>query len=422
LKLSKVIDKNRLNFLIYGAGQAFNLVSPIIIAPYIISICGIDSFGKIGLGFAYSLFLILIVDYAFDIKGTKKVAENRDYKDKIEQILFTTLYTKVVLLVFAYLIARILIFFVPIFHQEKDLFLLSFMVVFAQVFNPIWFLQGLEDFKASSIINILSKSFYVLFIFLFIQQKSDYIWVNFFLGITALAFNWLGLFYIIRKYNFNFISFKIKAIKAIIINDFSFCISQLFLSLRQLSPLFLTSYFFGFSLAGQYKIIEQIISLFRTFTQVYLKFFFPRLCYKISFSRNEAIIYWRKVLFVLFISALIALTGIFIFAEKIVLYFNVAIEENLDIIVLMRFSLLIPLLMIFSLALEQLMFAFNKNKKYIRSAIFVTIINVTLLLILTPIYKLYGVICSIIIAEVFFIILYYKSTLLNIHSIKSNAK
>ncbi|NJM80131.1 MAG: hypothetical protein HC854_11900 [Flavobacterium sp.] len=77
MKLSKLIDESKANFFIYGIGQAFNLVSPIIIAPYLISICGIASFGKIGLGFAFALFLILIVDYAFDIKGIKKVAENR---------------------------------------------------------------------------------------------------------------------------------------------------------------------------------------------------------------------------------------------------------------------------------------------------------------------------------------------------------
>ena len=299
MKLAKLINESKAQFFIYGIGQAFNLVSPIIVAPYIISVCSLASFGKVGLAFAFALFLILIVDYAFDIKGTKKVSENRNNLIVLQDILFTTVYTKIILVVIAFLLATILIFSIPLFANEKGLFFLSFVIVFAQVFNPIWFLQGLEDFKTSSWLNILSKLSYVFLVFCFVKIKSDYIYVNFFLGFSSLLFNLIGLIIIKKRYNFSFTQPKTGIIKKILVKDFFFCISQLFLSLRQLSPMFLSSYFFGFNLAGQYKIIEQIISLFRTFNQVYLKYFFPRLCYKITLSINDALIFWRKNLLII---------------------------------------------------------------------------------------------------------------------------
>lgn len=410
MKLTELINENKVNFLVYGIGQVFNLVSPIVVAPYIISVCGIDSFGKVGLGFSLSLFLILIVDYAFDIKGTQKVAENRDKASVLQSILFNTLYTKFVLVLIAFIVALLLIFLVPLFASEKKLFFLSFTIVFAQAFNPIWFLQGLEDFKTSSVINIVSKLTYVLLIFSFITFSEDYIWVNAFLGISAFVFNSIGLFFIIKKYKFHFLKPNISVLKTTLKTDFTFCVSQLFLSLRQLSPLFLTSYFFGFSLAGQYKVIEQIISFFRTLIQVYLKYFFPRLCYTISQSSKQAIIFWKKYKLLLLLGVISLSAVIFSLTETILTYFNIDVNKNYELKSVMKLALIIPILMVFSLSLEQLMFAFNRNSKYIQITILVTIINISLLLLFTPIFNLYGVIISIIISELFFILFYYRNT------------
>ena len=74
------------NFFIYGLGQVFNLISPLIIAPLVIAKCQDSGYGKVGLGFAMALFLILIVDYAFDIKGIKSVSENRHESNVLEQL------------------------------------------------------------------------------------------------------------------------------------------------------------------------------------------------------------------------------------------------------------------------------------------------------------------------------------------------
>ena len=204
------------------------------------------------------------------------------------------------------------------------------------------------------------------------------------------------------------IVFLRTGVKLFLKTDFFFCVSQLFLSLRQLSPLFIVSSFLGFSVAGQYKVVEQIISLFRTFNQVYLKYFFPRLCFKINESRNEALSFWKNYVLLLLVFVVIFCLLLFIFSIHIITFFNISNTIN----GLFRFSLILPVLMVFSLALEQTMFTNNNNKNYIRITIFVTIINIITLLFLASILNLNGVIISIIIAELFFIFLYFKNSIL----------
>jgi O-antigen/teichoic acid export membrane protein len=403
-----LINKVSKNFIFYGAGQAFNLLSPLLIVPYVISACGIANFGKTGLSFGLSLFLILIVDYAFDIKGTKLVSESRVNINGIQQSLFTIIYTKIILVFIAFILLLLLIYSIPLLRDEKTLFLFSFSIVIAQVFNPQWFFQGIEDFKTSGLINILSKILYVILVFSLIKNTEDYNYVNLCLGMSSLLFNLFGILIIQNRFKFNFQKPNFFEIKKILKTDFFFCVSQLFLSLRQLSPLFIVSSFLGFSVAGQYKVVEQIISLFRTFNQVYLKYFFPRLCFKIKESKNEALSFWKKYVLLLLVFVLFFCLLLFIFSLHIITFFNISKTIN-D---LFRFSLILPVLMVFSLALEQTMFTNNNNKNYIRITIFVTIINIITLLFLASILNLNGVVISIIVAELFFIFLYFKNSIL----------
>lgn len=405
--LEKLNLKAKKNFIIYGVGQAFNLLSPLLVAPYIVQKCHIEGFGKVGLGFALSLFLILIVDYAFDINGTKQVAENRDNPKQLERILFTTLYTKFFLFFIAFTVGVLLVTFIPFFNFEKKLFLCSLTIVFAQVFNPIWFLQGIENFTLASVVNIFSKTIYIILVFNFINQENDYFLVNFLLGISSLFCNFSTLFVIKNKYKFNLIKINLKAIKTIIKDDFSFCISQLFLSTRQLSPMLLSSYFLGFSIAGQYKIAEQIVTFFRTFIQVYLKYFFPSVCYKIKESTNEGVVYWKKYVLLNFVLVLVALLIMYYFTVPILHFFNVTETNLISLKTIFRATLIIPLLMSLSLYLEQLMFITNKSKVYIKIAIFVTFINVLLIIILVNYFQLIGVIVAVVVSEILFIVLYF---------------
>jgi len=414
--LSIVNDKSKRNFFIYGIGQAFNLLSPLIVAPIIVSVCKLEGLGKTGLGFALALFLILIVDYAFDIKGTKQVSENRDDPKSLQTILNAAIFTKIILFSIALVIALVLICFLPFFQKEATLFFLSLVIVFAQVFNPVWFLQGIESFTFVSLLNIGSKVLYVILVFSFIVSKNDYVYVNLFLGSSSFLFNIIGLIVIKLKYDFKIIPPSFQEIEVILKNDFSFCLSQLFLSARQLSPLVFTGYFLGFSIAGQYKILEQIITLFRTLIQVFLKFFYPRVCYMYVIEMKKAFLFWKKYTLFNILFVFTFLSVIFIFSENILRFFHLTESTITHVNTIFRVSLIIPLLMAVSLPLEQLMFVCNKNRIYIRITIFVTVINIILILVLIQPFQLNGIIASLIVSELFFISFYFYNSYLNIKS------
>jgi O-antigen/teichoic acid export membrane protein len=71
--------------------------------------------------------------------------------------------------------------------------------------------------------------------------------------------------------------------------------------------------------------------------------------------------------------------------------------------------------MALSLYLEQLMFVTNKNKVYIKIAIFVTLVNIFLIVSLLDSLALIGVIVAIAISEILFIVLYFYASYLDLN-------
>ena len=74
-KFSK--NKQLVDLAVYVFGQLFNLVTPLLVVPYIVFVCGEANFGKSAIGMAIVFFLIVFVDYGSDIIGVKEVSIQR---------------------------------------------------------------------------------------------------------------------------------------------------------------------------------------------------------------------------------------------------------------------------------------------------------------------------------------------------------
>ena len=158
-------NKQNTNLFIYGLGQGFNLITPLLVVPYIVSICGIENYGKISIGMAISFFIMVFIDYGSDIIGVKEVAVNRENPIALEKTFITTFTAKFILVISILIVTSIIFCFVPFFSSERNLFLLGLPILVGQFINPTWFLQGIENFKWITILTILSKLIYLFGIF-----------------------------------------------------------------------------------------------------------------------------------------------------------------------------------------------------------------------------------------------------------------
>ena len=75
------------NYFIYGFGQIINLIAPLLIAPKVISVCGIENWGKIGVAISIFAILTVFVDFGSFLIGVKEISTNKKNHLKIQSYL-----------------------------------------------------------------------------------------------------------------------------------------------------------------------------------------------------------------------------------------------------------------------------------------------------------------------------------------------
>jgi O-antigen/teichoic acid export membrane protein len=402
-----IINRKRIkDMFVYGFGQAVNLLSPLAVLPYLIAVCGEAGLGRIGVGFSMALILNGIVDYGSYIKGVKDISINRDDIAFLQERFKAIYLSKLILFAIIVAVMSLVIFTVPFFARDKDLFFLSFAIVLGQFINPAWFFQATENFVWISIINIVSKAIYVVAVFLLIAKPDDYIYANLFFGAGAVIANSIGFFYIVRRYSVSFANLSFTPAIQILRDEFSFSVSQFFLSVYQFFPIMIVSYFGGDFMAGQYRVIDQIVNLFKSYLNIFFYFVYANICYEINSNFKRGLQVWKQYNGLNFLFLLVVIAVFFVKAELIFTYFKIDATQMGPVVRYFRIALGVPLLIAVSMPLRQLMFAFEKNRVYIIITIAATIVNLALLAFLTMNYQLKGSFISIIIIESIVIVLY----------------
>ena len=397
---------------IYGFGQLFNLVTPLLVVPYIVSVCGEENFGKTAVGMAIAFFLIVFIDFGSDIIGVREVAVNRDNPETLNKIFTTTYVVKGIILLLVLTVASIIFLSFHYFKSEKIMFILGLSVLIGQFLNPTWFLQGIENVKWITLLNIVSKCIYLVGIFFTIKKESDYIYINLWWGLGMIVSNFLVFIWIIKKHQFSFLMVNKDEVFKHIRNDFSMFSSQIFVSLQLYAPVVLISYFGNNLMAGQYRIVEQIIVIFKTYIFLFFNYVFPRVCYLIETDFKRGIKNWLIYNSTNFVFVLFGMLFFYFYSYEIVSYFNPTNRYVLSN--LLEVAVFIPLILAISIPLKQLVLAFNYKRFYVYLTSVMVLFNLLAIVILLPKFQVYGVFYSLIATDLIVIIFYLYQLKINL--------
>lgn len=403
--IALIRSKQNINLMIYGLGQAFNLVTPLLVVPYIVSICGVENFGKTSIAMALSFFAMVFIDYGSDIIGVKEAAVNREDHDRLEQTFIATFSAKFVLLLGVTVVISAIFWLVPYFNSEEKMFFLGLPILAGQFLNPTWFLQGIENFKWITILTIISKFIYLFGIFFCVHEKSDYVYINLWWGIGTVVANSIALYYLVTTHRFSFSNTNKADVVALLKGNFSMFFSQIFVSLQMYAPIMLIGFFGNNLMAGQYKIIDQIVVIFKTYIYLFFNFVYPRVCFLLEKSVKEALHFWKNYNGANFVFILLSMAGIYCFSDLAVSYFTKTHVEAIGD--MLKFAVFIPLALSISIPLKQLLLGFNKQRLYIRTTMIMVVGNLLGMVLLLPYFGIYGILITLLATEIATIAVYY---------------
>ncbi len=310
-------EKKRLleNFISLGALQIVSYVIPLISLPYLSRVLGVEKFGLVFFAFAFMQYFIMLTDYGFELSATREIAINRHNTNNLSNIFSSVLFVKFQLLIVSFIILCLMVLFIPKFTQYWKVFLLSFLMVVGNAIYPVWFFQGMERMKYITFLNILSKTIFLVLIFVFVKQQSDYEIVPLLNSLGFLVSGMIGLFFTFKTFKIKFYMPKLTSIKKQFRYSSEFFLSRISVTALTNTNTFCLGLISSNVAVGYYVAAEKILLALKGLQMPIKNALYPYI------SKYKDLKFYKKIYFPIVISNFLICLIMFIFAKELIILF-----------------------------------------------------------------------------------------------------
>ena len=196
----------KINLFYNSIYQIFILILPLVTAPYISRVIGADGLGIYSYNYSIALYFVYFAMLGILNYGNRcisKVAD--DFKERLK--VFSSIYLFQLFISSLVFIIYILyvIFFVNEFNNIA--YILSIFVA-SSIFDVSWYYFGIQEFKKTSLKQLVIRIFTFIFIILFVKDKNDLWLYAVIMSLSYFLSNFSLWIFLIKNFSFN--SLKIK--------------------------------------------------------------------------------------------------------------------------------------------------------------------------------------------------------------------
>lgn len=303
------------NFLSLGVLQIFSYVIPLITLPYLSRVLGVEKFGVIFFALAFMAYFNILIDFGFGLSATREIAVNRHNNKNISNIFNSVITIKMFLVLLSFLVLILTIIFVPKIRENYTVFLLSFLMCIGNAIYPVWFFQGMERMKYITFLNMLSKTIFLILIFVFVKQQSDYIIVPLLNSFGFLVAGIIGFVFAIKEFGLQLYIPRFSTIKKHFKYSSEFFMTQVSVSLYTNTNTVCLGFVGSEFMVGLYVAAEKIYGAINGLKGPLVTALYPFV------TRNKDIKLYKKIFKLAILVSFVISCFAFIFAKDIITIF-----------------------------------------------------------------------------------------------------
>jgi PST family polysaccharide transporter len=157
---------------LYGVQVGRKLI-PLVTIPYLARVLGIAGWGKVAFVTAVSEFVVIAIEFGFNLSATREIARHRNSPAACGEVMSGVLGAQALLALVGVSLAVLASQWIPLLHDNPALLMGGLVYGISQGFAPLWFFQGLERMRLSSALEITGKLGTLCGMFLFIHSPAD---------------------------------------------------------------------------------------------------------------------------------------------------------------------------------------------------------------------------------------------------------
>ena len=166
----KSLFKNAVFSVIY---RLLNILFPLISYGYAARVLTSDSIGRHAAAVNNVSYFVILGSLGIQAYATREIARRKDDMKERDKLFSQMLLINFFLTIFACAAFVVCLFFVPVMHDEKALYLICAIAIATNFMNVDWYFQGSEDFKFIAIRSFVVKFVSLLAVFLFVRKAED---------------------------------------------------------------------------------------------------------------------------------------------------------------------------------------------------------------------------------------------------------
>jgi PST family polysaccharide transporter len=340
------------------------MLLPLITYPYIMRVLGAELYGTIIFAQAIIAYCSIIINFGFEATATKDISVYQHDKVRISEIVSSAYIIKGILWLMLFVILSVTICVFPYFRTYKLLYLFTFFITFNEFLFPVWYFQALEKMKYITYINLFTRSVFVVLIFIFVKQKTDYLYVPLLNGIGVLLGGSIALYIVFIKDNIKFIWQPIYIIKYYLRDNLPVFFSNMILSIKDRFNIIFIGAFLSMNEVVIYDLGLKVMSVFMQSITVANVAIYPKI------AREKNMRFVKKFIKISFIVVLISILLIQPFLQFILDFLSNNLEGTIDVArVLLVSPIIFAISFIFS---RNVLLVFGKYKYLFLGTIYTT--------------------------------------------------
>ena len=366
--------------------QFANYLIPLLIIPYIVRVLGMEIFGKVTYAQNIISYCTLTINFGFDYSATREIAINKENKNVREQIFWSVLKQKTILLLFSFAILLMLYFTFSKVNNDFALYLFVFLMNVGVVLFPTWFFQGIEEMGKMAICNVLIKGGGLVLTLLLVKSSADYLAYPLLTSLAYILFGAGAIIYVIKHYDIQYTKSDKSTDKILFCKSLPIFLNNLFVSGYTIANLTILGFYHSNHdiaiYGGAQKIIMAILMLTSMPVNIAI---FPKISREFELSQINGLRILKKALCVVALLLIIFCLWTYLLSS---LFVNVLLgsEFSESINLLKLFSVLPFLVTIASLLTVQGLYGMRLQKYAPFVGLFIGVFSIMLNMIYIPIY------------------------------------
>lgn len=373
------------------------MVAPLLTLPYLARVIGFEGLGILATAAATCAWLGILVDWGFNLTGTRAVSTRRIDLEEVSRIFSAVTATKFILILLSSALLAGTALVVPPIKQHGAVYLFSFTFVAAQALLPTWAFQGMERMASIAVINAAGKIISAMLVLLLVKHRHQVVIVPFINTIVSLAVAAVATYQLRTKLGVRYARPTATQIRSVLRDGREIFVATAAGNIYSQGPVLILNLFADIISVGKYSIAQKIsvaaVSIFQSVSQAY----FPHLSRLWLDAPGRFVSLVQRYVGTTQLASAILLGTLFTFAPDVYLLLTGARDpQGIEAI---RYWLVIAQLTVLSVLLNPVLISIGRDRDMARMYIGCSLSFLAYSCVLTWQFRLQGMLTSMIIVE-----------------------